>query len=116
MMGYEARPAEQWTPEDLASAEAAKDYSAIGKARRAGQLHDILNPAREADAERVAALLAEPPVGPTVPGMQPGTPGGPGSGSAALMDQGELDRLAAAGDYAAINAARRAGRLRHLGA
>jgi hypothetical protein len=117
MAPYNPTPADQWTREDLANAEAAKDYSAIGKARRAGQLQDILSPPRdESDAERIAAVLAVPPVGPTVPGLQPGTPGGHASGSAALMDQAELDRLAANGDYAAINEARRAGRLRHLGA
>lgn len=111
-MGYNPTPAEQWTPEDLANAEAAKDYAAIGKARRAGHLRDLLSPpaAGTTDTEAPPA----PPVGPTVPGQQPG--GSTGSGPAALMDQFELDRLAAAGNYAAINEARRAGRLRHLGA
>lgn len=117
-MGYNPSPDDQWSPDDLAKAEAAKDYRAIDKARRAGHLHALLTPPKPetSDADRLAAVLAEPPVGPTVPGLQPGTPGGHGSGSAALMDQAELDRLAANGDYAAINAARRAGRLRHLGA
>ena len=117
-MGYNPRPADQWAPDDLAKAEAAKDYRAIDKARRAGHLSDVLAPPKPetSDAERLAAVLAVPAGGPTVPGVQPGAPGGHGSGTAALMDQHELDRLAANGDYAAINEARRAGRLRHLGA
>ena len=114
-MGYDPTPADQWTQDDLDSAEAAKDYGAVEKARRAGQLHDILNPPKEiSDSERLDTVLATQPVGPTVPGQQPG--GGLGLGSGPVqMTQGELDALDAAQDYAAINEARRAGRLRDLG-
>lgn len=114
-MGYNPTPGDQWSVDDLAQAAAAGDADAINRARRAGHLHDILNPAQpEApDADRLAAVLATP-VGPTVPTQQPGAAGASGYGSGALMDQAELDRLAASGDYAAINEARRAGRLSNL--
>lgn len=115
MAPYNPAPDEQWSPDDLAKAEAAKDYRAIDKARRAGHLSDLLAPPKPetSDAERIAAVLEAPPVGPTVPGLMPG--GSVGSGPAGQMDAAELDRLSAAKDYAAINAARRAGRLINLG-
>ena len=50
------------------------------------------------------------PVGPTVPGQQPG-----GSTPAAQITQSDLDALAAAGKYEEINRLRREGRLSHLG-
>lgn len=113
-MGYNPVPDEQWTPDDLARAEAAKDLTAINKARRAGHLYDILNPPAPelSDAGRLAEVLT-PPAGPTVPGQQPG--GNMGGGAPAPMTQADLDNLAAAGDLKAINAARREGRLIGLG-
>lgn len=61
MSGYNPHPADQqWTDDDLARAEAAKDTAAINTARRAGHLHDLLAPApepdhdTETDAERAA--------------------------------------------------------------
>ena len=73
-------------------------------------------PPEAPDADRLAAILAEPPVGPTVPTQQPGAGSTGGYGSGAQLTQDELDRLAQGGDWTAINDARRAGRLRDLGA
>lgn len=72
----------------------------------------------EADADALMALIPQaqteappaPPVGPTVPGQQPG-----GTSPAALVTQADLDALAAANKYGEINRLRREGRLTHLG-
>ena len=72
----------------------------------------------EADADKLMALIPKapetsppaPPVGPTVPGSQPG-----GTPPPALVTQSDLDALAAAGKYDEINRLRREGRLSHLG-
>ena len=71
----------------------------------------------EADADTLMALIPKAPeappalpVGPTVPGQQPG-----GSTPAAQVTQSDLDALAAAGKYEEINRLRREGRLSHLG-
>lgn len=70
----------------------------------------------EADAETLMALIPKAPdappalpVGPTVPGQQPG-----GANPAAQITRSDLDALAAAGKTDEINRLRREGRLSHL--
>lgn len=115
MTGYGRTTPEQWDRDDLARAEAAGDYAAINAARKAGHLDGILTPpADESDPARIADALEPPtPVGPTVPDAQPG---GTSTSGPSQMTQTELDSLAAAGDFTAINEARRTGRMRNLGA
>lgn len=70
----------------------------------------------EADADTLMALIPQAPdappalpVGPTVPGQQPG-----GSTPAAQVTRSDLDALGAAGKHDEINRLRREGRLSHL--
>lgn len=117
MTGYGRTTPEQWQREDLDRAEAAGDHAAISEARKAGALADLMSPpsADATDPERIAAALEPPvPVGPTVPGQQPG--GGSTYDSGAPMTRHELDALSAAGAHDQIVAAHKAGRLRNLGA
>jgi len=92
---------------------AAKGLDLALAARLTGSTKEEL----EADADTLMALIPKAPeappalpVGPTVPGQQPG-----GSTPAAQVTQSDLDALAAAGKYEEINRLRREGRLSHLG-
>lgn len=124
------KTAEQKAADDLAaatataSAEAAKAlrYEVAAEkgldlalaARLTGSTREDL----EADADKLMALIPKPdpaappapPNGPTVPGLQPGSPP-----TSALITQADLDALGAAGKSDEINRLRREGRLSHLG-
>lgn len=116
-MGYNPTPEEQWTRDDLDRAAAAGDHAAISAARKSGHLTELLeDPHGKSTAEPAAVVSTEPvlPVGPTVPSQSPG--GEYTYNSGAQMSQHELDALSAAGAHDQIVAARKAGRLRNLGA
>lgn len=92
---------------------AAKGLDLALAARLTGSTKEEL----EADADALMTLIPKAPeaapavpVGPTVPGQQPG-----GTQTPALVTQSDLDALAAAGKYDEINRLRREGRLSHLG-
>ena len=124
------KSAEQKAADDIAAAraEAAKNAAqALRYEVAAAKGLDLALAARltgstkeelEADADALMALIPKalevppvvPPVGPTVPGQQPG-----GAQTPALVTQSDLDALGAAGKYDEINRLRREGRLSHLG-
>lgn len=51
-MGYKPTPDDQWTADDLARAEAAKDHAAINAARKSGHLSDLLAPPADPDTTK----------------------------------------------------------------
>ena len=116
----EQKSAEAIKRGELAEARALRLEVALSKRldpTLAARLQGSTKEELEADADALMALIpanasdAPPalPVGPTVPGQQPG-----GAPAPAQITRSDLDALAAAGDTAQINRLRREGRLSHL--